>query len=207
MRPAAPLLAVALFVALAAPAAASGGGSSAPAQQQEPASIQERLTSAETYMPMPAFQAGVLQRNINQGTIVVDMGLDIPDAALRRRAQLNAPRLRDALRTALANYSWVYYQCGGTTRLSSRVRCRRPSIECSARLGRACCSRTSSTSAHNPSKRHAPRQATGSIWRATPDAGIERNTCGGVSRATTSSLAPMIWRSTITNVSSAQLKR
>lgn len=110
MRPAAPLLAVALFVALVAPAAASGGGSSAPAQQQEPASIQERLTSAETYMPMPAFQAGVLQRNINQGTIVVDMGLDIPDAALRRRAQLNAPRLRDALRTALANYSSVYYR-------------------------------------------------------------------------------------------------
>lgn len=110
MRPAAPLLAVALFVALAAPAAASGGGSSAPAQQQESASIQERLTSAETYMPMPAFQAGVLQRNINQGTIVVDMGLDIPDAALRRRAQLNAPRLRDALRTALANYSSVYYR-------------------------------------------------------------------------------------------------
>lgn len=110
MRPAAPLLAVALFVALAAPAAASGGGSSAPAQQQESASIQERLTSAETYMPMPAFQAGVLQRNINQGTIVVDMGLDIPDAALRRRAQLNAPRLRDAIRTALANYSSVYYR-------------------------------------------------------------------------------------------------
>jgi len=61
-------------------------------------------------MPMPAFQAGVLQRNINQGTIVVDMGLDIPDAALRRRAQLNAPRLRDAIRTALANYSSVYYR-------------------------------------------------------------------------------------------------
>jgi flagellar basal body-associated protein FliL len=110
MRIAAPFLAVALFVALAAPASASGGGSTAPAQQQEPASIQERLTSAETYIPMPAFQAGVLQRNSNQGTIVVDMGLDIPDAALRRHAQLNAPRIRDALRTALANYSSVYYR-------------------------------------------------------------------------------------------------
>jgi DNA-3-methyladenine glycosylase II len=30
--------------------------------------------------------------------------------ALRRRAQLNAPRLRDAIRTALANYSSVYYR-------------------------------------------------------------------------------------------------
>ncbi|MCX7358220.1 MAG: hypothetical protein NT015_08775 [Alphaproteobacteria bacterium] len=111
MRITAPILAMALFVALAVPASASGGGgSSAPAQQQEPASIQERLTSAETYIPMPAFQAGVIQRNSNQGTIVVDMGLDIPDAALRRHAQLNAPRIRDALRTALANYSSVYYR-------------------------------------------------------------------------------------------------
>lgn len=111
MRITAPLLAMALFAASVAPASASGGGgSSAPAQQQEPASIQERLTSAETYIPMPAFQAGVIQRNINQGTIVVDMGLDIPDAALRRRAQLNAPRVRDALRTAVANYSSIFYR-------------------------------------------------------------------------------------------------
>ena len=77
---------------------------------QAQATRQERLTSAETYLPMPTFSAGVLQRNDNQGTMVVDMGLDIPDAALRRRAQLNAPRLRDALRTALANYSSVYYR-------------------------------------------------------------------------------------------------
>ncbi|MBX3428235.1 MAG: hypothetical protein KF779_01495 [Hyphomonadaceae bacterium] len=105
-----PFVAFLLLAAVVAPAAASGSGSSPPTRQQEPASIQERLTSAETYLPMPAFQAGVLQRNLNQGTIVVDLGLDIPDAALRRRAQLNAPRLRDALRTALANYSSVYYR-------------------------------------------------------------------------------------------------
>jgi len=114
MRLAAPLLAVALLAALAAPATAagssSGHGSSSSAQQQAPATRQERLTSAETYLPMPTLSAGVLQRNSNQGTIVVDMGLDIPDADLRRRAQLNAPRVRDALRTALATYSSVYYR-------------------------------------------------------------------------------------------------
>lgn len=107
-------IAAALFftVCLAPPAFAAGGGSSSSAtqQQQAPATRQERLTSAETYLPMPTLSAGVLQRNANQGTIVVDMGLDIPDAALRRRAQLNAPRLRDALRTALATYSSVYYR-------------------------------------------------------------------------------------------------
>jgi flagellar basal body-associated protein FliL len=108
MRLSAPLLAVVLFAALAGPAVASGSGSSG--AQQAPATRQERLTSAETYLPMPTLSAGVLQRNDNQGTMVVDMGLDIPDADLRRRAQLNAPRLRDALRTALASYSSTYYR-------------------------------------------------------------------------------------------------
>lgn len=91
-------------------AGSSSGHGSSSAQQQAPATRQERLTSAETYLPMPTFSAGVLQRNYNQGTMVVDMGLDIPDEALRRRAVLNAPRIRDALRTALANYSSVYYR-------------------------------------------------------------------------------------------------
>ncbi|MBL8546041.1 MAG: flagellar basal body-associated FliL family protein [Hyphomonadaceae bacterium] len=108
MRFVAPLLAVALFASFATPASASGGGSSAPAQA--PATRQERLTSAETYLPMPTLSAGVLQRNDNQGTIVVDMGLDIPDADLRHRALLNAPRIRDALRTALSSYSSTYYR-------------------------------------------------------------------------------------------------
>ncbi|MBC7770401.1 MAG: Tat pathway signal protein, partial [Phycisphaerales bacterium] len=68
------------------------------------------LTSAETYLPMPTLSAGVLQRMSTRGTLVVDMGLDIPDADLRRRAQLNGPRLRDALRTALASYASTYYR-------------------------------------------------------------------------------------------------
>lgn len=110
MRFVAPILAAALF-ALAGPAAASGGGGgSSSSSEQAPATRQERLTSAESFLPMPTLSAGVLQRNANRGTIVVDMGLDIPDETLRHRAQLNAPRIRDALRTALANYSSIYYR-------------------------------------------------------------------------------------------------
>jgi flagellar basal body-associated protein FliL len=109
MRLSAPLIAVALF-ALAGPAAASGGGSSSATQEQAPATRQERLTSAESFMPLPTLSAGILQRNANRGTLVVDMGLDIPDETLRRRALLNAPRLRDALRTALATYASTYYR-------------------------------------------------------------------------------------------------
>ncbi len=97
-------LVLAALAALAAPAAASGGAAPAPATRQE------RLTSAESYVPMPTLSAGVLLRNSTAGTIVVDMGLDVPDAALRRRAALNAPRLHDALRTAISTYATTYYR-------------------------------------------------------------------------------------------------
>lgn len=110
MRFRAHILAIAMLAAFAGPAAAAGGGSSSNAQQQAPASRQERLTSAETYLPMPTLSAGVLQRMSTRGTLVVDMGLDIPDGDLRHRAQLNGPRIRDALRTALATYALTYYR-------------------------------------------------------------------------------------------------
>ncbi|MBY0569169.1 MAG: hypothetical protein K2P70_17805 [Hyphomonadaceae bacterium] len=112
MRLRATFVALALAAALAGPASAAGGGggSSSSTAEQAPATRQERLTSAESFVPMPTLSAGVLQRNANHGTIVLDMGLDVPDETLRRRAQLNAPRLRDALRTALATYSSTYYR-------------------------------------------------------------------------------------------------
>jgi hypothetical protein len=108
MRFARPLAFAVVFAAFAGPAMASGGGNAAP--EQAPASRQERLTSAESFVPIPTLSAGVLQRSSTLGTIVVDMGIDVPDEALRRRAQLNAPRLRDALRTALATYASTYYR-------------------------------------------------------------------------------------------------
>jgi flagellar basal body-associated protein FliL len=102
------VIALVLLALSAVPAVASGSGTAAP--EQAPATRQERLTSAESFLPMPTLSAAVLQRHASLGTIVVDMGLDIPDDALRRRAQLNAPRIRDALRTALATYSSTYYR-------------------------------------------------------------------------------------------------
>ena len=110
MRLVATLAVLALAAVLAGPASASGGGGSSSSSAQQPATRQDRLTSAESFVPMPTFSAGVLQRNASHGTIVLDMGLDVPDETLRRRAVLNAPRLRDALRTALATYSSTYYR-------------------------------------------------------------------------------------------------
>jgi hypothetical protein len=107
MRFARALIVASSIAALAAPAAASGASGTT---EQAPATRQERLTSAESFVPMPTLSAGVIQRASTAGTIVVDMGLDIPDGELRWRAQANAPRLRDALRTALATYASTYYR-------------------------------------------------------------------------------------------------
>lgn len=98
------------LVAALAFALAAGPALAQPSEEQAPASRQERLTSADSYLPLPTLSAGVLQRYASSGTLIVDMGLDIPDGALRERARLNQPRLRDALRTALATYATTYYR-------------------------------------------------------------------------------------------------
>jgi hypothetical protein len=104
MRPNRRFFALAAFALIATPAAAQhGGGQQAPDRQQ-------RLTSAESYLPMPTLSAAVLQRYSARGTLVVDMGIDVPEEAMRNRAQANGPRLRDALRTALATYCSTYYR-------------------------------------------------------------------------------------------------
>jgi len=108
MRARASLIVLAIAAVLAGPAAASGSGPSG--GSQAPATRQERLTSAESFVPMPTLSASVLQRYSTQGTLVVDMGLDVPDAALRRRVALSGPRLRDTLRTALSTYATTYYR-------------------------------------------------------------------------------------------------
>jgi flagellar basal body-associated protein FliL len=90
------------------PALAAGSGSDA--GEQAPASRQERLTSADSWLPMPTLSAFILNRTSIDATIIVDMGIDVPDATLRRHANANSPRIRDALRTALTTYANTYYR-------------------------------------------------------------------------------------------------
>lgn len=97
---------LAAFVALAAPAAAQP--SSTPSQDDRG----RTLTSAESYVPVPTLSTGVIGRYSTSGTLVVDVGLDIPDSTLRTRAGALGPRLRDALRTALSTYANTYYRDG-----------------------------------------------------------------------------------------------
>ena len=102
------ILGIAIVLTLCVgPALAAGNGGEG---DQAPASRQERLTSADSWLPMPTLSAFILSRTSSDATIIVDMGIDVPDATLRRHANANGPRIRDALRTALSTYSNTYYR-------------------------------------------------------------------------------------------------
>lgn len=102
------ILGIAIVLTLCVgPALAAGNGGEG---DQAPASRQERLTSADSWLPMPTLSAFILSRTSSDATIIVDMGIDVPDASLRRHANANGPRIRDALRTALSTYSNTYYR-------------------------------------------------------------------------------------------------
>lgn len=123
MRPDRRLIVLGALAWLASPAAAQH------AQQPAAPDRQQRLTSAETYLPLPTLSAGVLRRTGSAGAIVVDMGLDIPDAELRRRAAANIPRLRDSLRTALATYATTFHRQGAAPDPASMVRLMQQAVD------------------------------------------------------------------------------
>jgi hypothetical protein len=56
----------------------------------------KKKTGGETYIPINTLTAYMMRPGSRRGVITVDCGLDIPDAALRARAELVLPRLRAA---------------------------------------------------------------------------------------------------------------
>jgi len=72
-----------------------------------------RITMAESYLPQFGLSSTVSVDYVRAGMVMVDAGLDVPDAALRAKIEKARPRIRDALRTALAEYSNTHYRPGG----------------------------------------------------------------------------------------------
>ncbi len=56
----------------------------------------KRKTGGESYIPLEALTAYTSRPNGRRGVMTVECGLDIPDTALRDRAELVLPRLRAA---------------------------------------------------------------------------------------------------------------
>lgn len=100
------VLALSLAVAPAA-FAASSKGKGGPNDEAA-----RRITVAESYLPQFGLSATVSANYARAGMIMVDAGLDVPDATLRGKLAKAGPRVRDALRTALAEYANTHYRPG-----------------------------------------------------------------------------------------------
>lgn len=103
------IVAAALSIA-AAPAFAAD--KKAPAKSNGNDEAARRITVAESYVPQFGVTATIGADYSRAGMIMVDAGLDIPDAALRARVMKMSPRVRDALRSALAEYANTHYRPG-----------------------------------------------------------------------------------------------
>jgi hypothetical protein len=85
-----------LGLAVVATAAAS---TSARASSSAPAA------SPDSYFRLPVITASILYPDGRRGVFSVEAGVDVPDAALRTRAQQSAPRLRAAYATAAQRFA------------------------------------------------------------------------------------------------------
>lgn len=103
------LFAAALAVPLAlAPAALAAGKSKGGDEAAR------RISASESYIPQFGLSATVSANYSRAGMIMVDAGLDVPDAALRARLSKSSPRVRDALRSAIAEYANTHFRPGGS---------------------------------------------------------------------------------------------
>jgi flagellar basal body-associated protein FliL len=96
-------LALALSLATT-PVYAAGGG--------EGSKSQSRLTSAESFLPLPPLLSATPAGRSIGGMMTVELGLDVPDPKLRERAKMMKPRVQDALRSAISDYTLTYLAPG-----------------------------------------------------------------------------------------------
>ena len=82
-----------IFTVLAAALLAS------PAHAAEP----KKKGGGESFIQLPTLTATIVRANGARGVLTIEVGVDVPDARLRQRAQASIPLLRDAyLREMLA---------------------------------------------------------------------------------------------------------
>jgi hypothetical protein len=79
------VLAATALLALPGAAAASGGGKS-----------EKKKGGGASYIQIPAVAATITRATGRRGVMTVETGIDVPDGALRARAEASLPRLRAA---------------------------------------------------------------------------------------------------------------
>ncbi|MBE7217447.1 MAG: Tat pathway signal protein [Caulobacteraceae bacterium] len=69
------------------------------------AAAERKKGGGESFIALPSLNASILRSSGRHGVLSVEAGLDIPDAALRTRAEKSLPRLRDAYARFLMVYA------------------------------------------------------------------------------------------------------
>jgi hypothetical protein len=102
-----------LFAAAVAGLLASTAALS-PAVAAEKGGKGQRPTSAASFLQLSTINAPIAAKYRFRGALVVESGLDIPDAKLRSEAQALRPRLQDAARAAAAEFAQTRYRAGSS---------------------------------------------------------------------------------------------
>jgi flagellar basal body-associated protein FliL len=92
-----------IVLGMTAAMAAEGLPSAARAQTGQPA--QHKTTQSESYVSIDPFYATILDGTHPRGLLLVEFGLDVPDAQLRDQINRTLPTLRDAYVRTLMVYA------------------------------------------------------------------------------------------------------
>jgi len=74
------------------------------AASEAPAPAQRKTTQSESYVAIDPMYATIIEGNKPRGLLMVELGLDIPDTAMRDRVTRALPALRDAYVRSLISY-------------------------------------------------------------------------------------------------------
>jgi flagellar basal body-associated protein FliL len=86
---------VAVLTVCATPAMAGGGGGHGDGKAKAKTPAKRQVTTLVSWVDVDPFTVSVIQRQGVTGTFMVSFGIDVPDEALRTRAEAILPRLRN----------------------------------------------------------------------------------------------------------------
>jgi flagellar basal body-associated protein FliL len=75
------------------------------AEGSPPATATHKTTQSESYIGIEPLYASILDGSRPRGLLMVEIGLDVPDSALRERVNQTLPALRDAYVRSLLTYA------------------------------------------------------------------------------------------------------
>jgi flagellar basal body-associated protein FliL len=105
MSPFRAMLLLSCAIAAAAPALASGGGHGEEKKKPKGPQKERPYTSLKSWVMVDPFTISIVQDGRLRGKFTVSFGMDVPDDALRAKAEALMPRLRDAWLSELNLYA------------------------------------------------------------------------------------------------------